>query len=381
MLFDTTRPFMKICIDIQSAVSQRAGVGRYTRSLVEHLPTALSPDDALSVFYFDFQKLGQGLVHERIRERAVRWVPGRVVQGAWKYFSFPPFDWLAGGADVYHFPNFVRPPLMRGKSVVTIHDVSFLRYPETTEKGNLAYLTAKIHATCRKADAIITDSEFSASEIETLLGVPREKIHPVHLGLSLGVFSPSTASKSGELIRLGLEKSYLLCVGTLEPRKNYPFLIDVFEQLTDYDGDLVIAGMPGWKYEPILDRIKNSPCADRIRYLEYVEDDQLAALYSGADLFVFPSIYEGFGFPPLEAMMGGTAVVSSAAASLPEVLGDAARIVEGFDASEWAESIQQLLNSPEERERMIEAGKVHTQIFDWVKTAEDTLKVYREVLS
>jgi glycosyltransferase involved in cell wall biosynthesis len=372
---------MKICIDIQSAVAQRAGVGRYTRSLVEHMPAALEPEDSLSVFYFDFQKQGQGLQHERVSEKAVRWVPGRVVQGAWKYLHFPPFNWLAGRADVYHFPNFVRPPMLGGKSVVTIHDVSFLRFPETTEKGNLAYLKAKIHHTCRQADAIITDSEFSAREIESLLGVPTDKIHPVHLGLSLGVFSPSPASKSDTLIKLGLEKPYLLCVGTLEPRKNYPFLVDVFERLKEYDGDLVIAGMRGWKYGPILERIQNSPCADRIRYLEYVEDDQLSALYSGADLFVFPSLYEGFGFPPLEAMLCGTAVVSSAAASLPEVLGDAACLVEGYEAENWVEAIRELLGSESKRKQLREAGEAQTKIFDWNRTARETLDVYRKVLS
>lgn len=372
---------MKICIDIQSAVAQRAGVGRYTRSLVEHMPAVLEPDDSLTVFYFDFQKQGQGLQHGHITEKAVRWVPGRVVQGAWKYLHFPPFNWLAGRADVYHFPNFVRPPMMGGRSVVTIHDVSFLRFPETTEKGNLAYLRAKIRHTCRYADAIITDSEFSGREIESLLGVPTSKIHPVHLGLSLGVFSPSPASKSDTLIKLGLEKPYLLCVGTLEPRKNYPFLIEVFEHLKDYHGDLVIAGMRGWKYGPVLDRMLTSPCADRIHYLEYVEDGQLSALYSGADLFLFPSIYEGFGFPPLEAMMCGTPVVSSAAASLPEVLGNAACIIEGYQAEEWAETVQHLLDSESKRTQMRDAGEIRAKMFDWNRTARETLDVYRKVHS
>lgn len=372
---------MNLCIDIQSAVTQRAGVGRYTRCLVEHLPLAMDASDRLKVFYFDFQRKGQPLHHDRIEERAIRWVPGRFVQNSWKRLNFPPFDWLAGSADLYHFPNFVRPPLTRGRSVVTIHDVSFLRFPETTEKKNLAFLRSRIRQTVRKADAIITDSRFSADEIVECLGADPERIHAVHLGLSMGLFAPSPATRMDLLMKMGLERPYLLCVGTLEPRKNYPFLVEVFEALDDYDGDLVIAGMPGWKFDPILERFRNSPRAGRIRYLEYVGDDQLAALYGGADLFVFPSIYEGFGFPPLEAMMNNAPVVSSTAGSLPEVLGDAACLIDGYDVQVWAEQIRRLLGDSGAQERLRKRGREKAASYTWEKTAQETLDVYRKVLA
>lgn len=368
-------------MDIQSAVAQRAGVGRYTRALAEHLPDALAAGDSLEVFYFDFQRQGQRLDDPRVRERVVRWIPGRIMQTAWKRLRFPPFDWLAGGADVYHFPNFIRPSLLRGRSVVTLHDVSFLRMPETTEAKNLSYLRARIQNTVRRCDAVITDSRFSAREIEELLPVSADRIHPIHLGLSHGTYSLTPATRNDLLIRVGLDKPFMLFVGTLEPRKNIPFLIEVFEALDAYDGNLVIAGMPGWKFEPILEKIKNSSCADRIHYLKYVDDDLLAALYGGTDLFLFPSLYEGFGFTPLEAMLNGAAVVSSAAGSLPEVLGEAAMILNGYDAAHWAHEIQQLLGDSDRLKALREGGPDHAASYRWEDTARATLDVYRKVAS
>ncbi|MFH0908428.1 MAG: glycosyltransferase family 1 protein [bacterium] len=370
---------MKVCIDIQAAIAQRAGVGRYTKALVEHLG-ALAGDDELALFYFDFQRKGTPFPVAGAGQKAVRWCPGRVVQKAWKEIGWPPFDWLAGPADVYHFPNFILPPLTRGKSVVTIHDTSFLRHPETTEEKNLRYLNAKIRDTVRRADAIITDSVFSAMEIETLLKAPREKLHPVLLGLPGDLRRPAGEAVREVRSRHSLARPYLLLVGTLEPRKNVPFLVEVFEKLGGFDGDLVIAGMRGWKYEPILQRMQVSPRRERIRYLEYVDEEDLPALYAGAELFVFPSFYEGFGFTPLEAMACGTPVIASSAGSLPEVLGGAAELVEAFDTDEWTARVGALLADRGRCEQLRVRGLEHVKRFDWNETARKTWNVYRGVV-
>ena len=238
-------------MDIQASLGQRAGVGRYVRELLAHLGPEAGPDE-LSAFYFDFKRTGLESPPPRVDLRACRWMPGRVAQAAWKRFGFPPYDWFAGEADVYHFPNFIRPPLSRGRrSVVTIHDVSFLRMPETTEAKNLAWLSAEIHRTVERADAILTDSRFSAREIVELLGVPEGKVFPVWLGLPPFGPPPPPGEAAGLRSELGLEKPYLLMVGTLEPRKNLPFLVKVYEALKDFQGDLVIAGGLGWKTGPI----------------------------------------------------------------------------------------------------------------------------------
>lgn len=368
-------------MDIQAGVAQRAGVGRYVQKLVEHLGQFVTANDALRLFYFDFQRQGQSLSAAGAELRPCRWLPGRYIQTAWKRLHFPPFDWLAGAADVYHFPNFIIPPLTRGKAVVTIHDVSFLRFPEAAEPRNLAYLTAKIRNTVARADAIITDSAFSGREIQELLGVPAEKIHPILLGLPSDLRRPDAPAITAMRQRLGLARPYLLSLGTLEPRKNFPFLIETFERLKGFDGDLVIAGMKGWKYEPILARVKNSPQAARIRYLEYVPEEQLAALYAGAELFVFPSLYEGFGFTPLEAMACGTPALISANGSLPEVCGGGAELVPELNAERWAQCIAALLGDSAARAALVQRGLAHVQRFNWAAAARQTWAVYRQVVA
>jgi glycosyltransferase involved in cell wall biosynthesis len=309
--------------------------------------------------------------------RAVRWFPGRVAQKAWKMWDAPPFDFFSGPADVYHFPNFIRPPLRRGKSVVTIHDVAFLRYPETIEAGNYRYLTSQIRNTVERADAIITVSQFTAREVVELLNVPHQKLFPIASGVDQHVHKPGRDALALMRRELNIERPYLLTVGTLEPRKNISFLLDVFERLEGFDGDLVIAGMRGWKYEPVLDRIATSPRRDRIRYVEYVTEHLLGPLYAAAELFVFPSLYEGFGFTPLEAMQHETPVVCSAAGSLPEVLGDAAVVVNEWDADAWAAVVQSMLSDTARRTKCIQRGLHRARQFTWSHTAEKTWSVYR----
>lgn len=371
---------MKVCIDVQSAVVQRAGVGRYTQQLVTHLG-ALAGDDHLTLFSFDFKRRGLPLSVPGATETAVHWIPGRAVQWGWKRLNWPPFDRLAGSADLYHFPNFVRPPLRRGKSVVTIHDMSFVRYPRFAEDGNLRFLNARIQDTARRADAIITDSSFSAGEIRDLLPVAGDRVFPIPLGIGDDFAAPPVERVRAVRERLGLGRPYLLTVGTLEPRKNVAFLVDVFERLDAFDGDFVIAGMRGWKCEATLDRLKTSSRADRIRYLDYVPGADLPALYAGAELFVIASHYEGFGFPPLEAMACGVPVVSSNGGSLGEILGDAAVVLDAFDRDDWIARIGRVLTDVDWRNRLVAAGRDRAAGFTWNETARRTWEVYRKVAS
>lgn len=369
---------MKVCVDIQAAIAQRAGVGRYTKLLVEHLGQQVLSQDELGLFYFDFKRHGEPFPVANATQRSVQWVPGRIVQKAWKSVGFPPFNWFSGGADVFHFPNFIRPPLSKGKSVVTIHDVSFLRYPETLEAKNFAFLSKCIKDTVAKADAIITDCQFVADELRELMDVPEEKLHPILLGLH-DIESPGAEQVKTFREQHQLDRPYLLNVGTLEPRKNHLFLIDVFDQLDSFDGDLILAGMKGWKFEPIMERIAASPKADRIRHLDYVADEDLPALYAGAELFVFPSRYEGFGFPPLEAMACGTAVLSSTAGSLAEVLGDGAETLPIENPADWATAIERILGDERLRADCIARGSAKAASYDWAETARQTWDVYRKV--
>lgn len=377
---------MKVVMDIQAGVGQGAGIGRYVRELVGHAREGMGAGDELTGVYFDFKGAGWRGTAEGVGLKGCRWMPGRLAQAAWKRLHWPPYEWFAGEGDVYHFPNFVIPPMRkrgRSKRVVTIHDVSFLRLPETTEEKNLAWLRAEIGRTAAEADVVLTDSRFSAEEIHETLGVERERIHPVWLGLDGFAGGAQKAGEGAEDVavrkRLGLERPYLLMVGTLEPRKNLPFLVRVFETLRDWDGELVLVGRKGWKTETLERAMEISPRRDRIRHLEGLGDEALRAVYGGAALFVYPTLYEGFGFPPLEAMMRGVPVLSARNSSLPEVLGDAAEWVEGFDAEEWAAAIRRLLSDADRRAALRTTGFAQAARFPWRETARRTWDVYRLV--
>lgn len=369
---------MHICMDIQSAITQRAGVGRYTRLLAQHLGTT-AQSDSLSLFYFDFKRKGEPFTVANADTHVVRWCPGRVAQLAWKHLGWPPVDLLAGNADLYHFPNFILPPLRRGRSVVTIHDMSFARFPEFAEEKNLQYLKSHLKRTAEHADAIIAVSEFSAQEICELLKVPPDRVFAVLNGIDEALCAPEPERIARVRRELDLERPYLLALGTIEPRKNYAFLVDLFEHLDDFDGCLAIAGMAGWKCDPIFERFRNSPRAHDIRWLEYVNDDQLAALYAGAEMFICTSHYEGFGFPPLEAMACGTPVVSSVGGSLGEVLGEAAVVIDSFDIDEWLTDIRRVLDDSELRSSLRTAGFQQAAGFRWSDTAAKTWDIYRKV--
>ena len=369
---------MNVCVDIQPALSQGAGVGRYTRELAAHLGECRGTD-TVRFFYFDFRRRGPPL--EGFNCRAVRWCPGAIIRKSWEFFDWPPFDRLALRADVFHFPNFIIPPLASGRAVVTVHDASFMRYPEMAEEKNLAYLKARMSKSIRRADAIITDSRFSAGEIVELFRADPGRVFPIPLGVAGHLRAPERGDIERFRRSRGLDKPYLLTVGTLEPRKNTAFLAEVFEALNSFDGELVIAGMRGWKYEPILERLRASPREGSIRYLEYVGDEELPALYAGAELFLFPSVYEGFGFPPLEAMACGTPVIASTAGSLPEVLGDGAILVGDFDAGNWAHKISRLLADNARRKIMSDRGRAWVSRYTWSETARQTWEVYRKAAS
>jgi len=372
---------MQICIDVQSAIMQQAGVGRYTTQLVTHLAPLLdtASGDALRLAYFDFKGKGQPLGLGHAETRSIRWCPGRLAQRLWRHLQWPPYDTFSGAADVFHFPNFIAPPLRRGRTVVTIHDMSFARHPELADEKNQRYLNHEILRTVDRADAIITDSTFSADEITSMLPVDPETVFPIHLGISADFVAPPEAQITAELGRLGIDRPYILTVGTLEPRKNIARLIDLFESLTPFDGLLVLAGNPGWKYEPILDRIRRSPAAARIRRLNYVPDHSLPALYAGAQLFVITSFYEGFGFPPLEAMACGTPVLSSTGGSLAEVLGHGAVLVREDTIDAWHDAASRLLQDSNHRATSIAAGREQAGLYRWSETARQTLDVYRKV--
>ncbi len=367
-------------MDIQSAVAQTAGVGRYARMLAESMGEFAEADE-LTLFHFDFRAESEPVEAPRARVRRVGWCPGRVAQKAWNTFGWPSFDFWAGAADLFFFPNFVLPPVRKGKTAVTIHDMSYVRFPEFAEDRNRRYLEARLPRTVEQADAIITVSRFSAQEISEILKVHPARIYPVYHGISEHFKRPDAGKIASALAHFSIDRPYLLSVGTIEPRKNIPFLIKFFESLADFDGKLVVAGMPGWKYEPIIDAMRQSSRAKDILYLRYVGNIHLPALYAGTEAFLLPSFYEGFGFPPLEAMACGAPVISSARGSLPEVLGPGAVLLDEFDCDAWGAALRRVMTDTDFRRQLTQTGPEWASRFKWRNTARETWDVFRRVFA
>lgn len=372
---------MIVSLQLQAAIAQRAGVGRYVHTLAPHLAARKGDEDRLLGFYFDFRRKGSPFPPGLLEERRITWMPGALAQQAWKRLGAPPYTWFAPRADVHHFTNFVIPPLPRGaKAVVTVHDASYLRFPETLEPKNLAYLRKHIDATLRRADLVLTISETMAAELREACALPADRVRATLLGPPPALAPVESAEADTLLKPLGLDRPFLLHVGTLEPRKNHPFLFEVFNRLETFDGDLVLCGMEGWHVEPILRALEASPKRDRIRRLNYVSDQQLTALYRRAEVMLFPSLYEGFGLPPIEAMRQGCPVISSDGGSLPEVVGQGGQVLP-LDAEAWVTAVETLLSDTEQRAAQIAAGHARAADFSWERCADQTWAAYREVAS
>lgn len=372
---------MIVSLQLQAAIAQRAGVGRYVHTLAPLLAAHKGVDDRLLGFFFDFRNNGSPFPAGTLEEHRVRWVPGAAVQQAWKRLGFPPYTWFAPHADVHHFTNFVIPPVSRkAKTVVTIHDASYLRFPETLEPKNLAYLRKHIDATVRRADLILTVSETIAAELREAYSLPRDRVRATRLGPPPSM-TPIEEDAAGPLLKpLGLDKPFLLHVGTLEPRKNHTFLFEVFNRLDTFEGDLVLCGMEGWHVEPILRALENSPKRTRIRRLDFVSDAQLTALYRRAEALLFPSLYEGFGLPPIEAMRQGCPVISSDGGSLPEVVGQGGMVLP-LETETWVAAVGALLSDSARRAAQVEAGRTRAAEFSWERCADETWAAYRAVAS
>lgn len=357
---------------------RNAGLSRYIYNLMHHLPL-VAPDLALVGYVGDSNVSIPGW---QMRPSAWRTTsaPRRIM---WEQLAQP---WALGrdGVRLVHAPVYVGPLVRKCPMVVTIHDLTFFRYPELFPSGNRRYLQRMTQATATRASRVIVDSASTKSDVVDLLGVPSERIDVIYPGVTDGIIRRKDHQETAAFrARHALQGDLVLFVGTLEPRKNIALLLDAWSVLAGRHGlrpTLVIVGGKGWFYESLFARVQALGLADSVRFAGYVPDDELAKWYAAATLFVFPSLYEGFGFTPLEAMASGVPVVTSNRSSLPEVVGDAGLVLPPDDPVAWADTIAMLLASPEKRAAMVEAGFRQAARFSWHETARQTAGVYRQVL-
>lgn len=370
-----------IALELQPCCGKRSGIGTYTYELAKRLKSDDEIQFCGNLFNFcgrnDNSEALQGIDMD-ITVRKL--MPYGVYRRIWDLLPITYENLFPKKVALNLFFNFIVPPKMRGKIITTVYDMTYVRFPETMDARNLRRISAGMERSAKRSDRIITISEFSKREIIDLLGVPEEKVSVIYSAPS---FSEETADSEVTLGKYGITKPYILYVGTIEPRKNLVRLIHAFEMLKRNEKlpyRLVLAGGKGWQNEEIYRAAKESPFAEDIIFTGYISNSERNCLYQNAELFVFPSLYEGFGMPPLEAMHWGCPVVTSDAASMPEICGDATALVNPLDEEDIVKGIMAVLSDKEYAESLRKKGYEREKKFTWETSAQQLISVCKEVL-
>ncbi len=370
-----------IALELQPCCGKRSGIGTYTYELAKRLKSDDEIQFCGNLFNFcgrnDNSQALQGI---NMDMNVSRVFPYGVYRRLWRALPISYDNLFSQKSDGTVFFNYIVPPKIRGKIITTVYDMTYVRFPETMDARNLRRISAGMERSAKRSDRIITISEFSKREIIDLLGVPEEKVSVIYSAPS---FSEETVDSEDTLGKYGITKPYILYVGTIEPRKNLVRLIHAFEMLKRNEKlpyRLVLAGGKGWQNEEIYRAAKESPFAEDIIFTGYISNSERNCLYQNAELFVFPSLYEGFGMPPLEAMHWGCPVVTSDAASMPEICGDAAALVNPLDEEDIVKGIMAVLSDKEYAESLRKKGYEQEKKFTWETSAQQLISVCKEVL-
>ncbi|MBI5567635.1 MAG: glycosyltransferase family 4 protein [Chloroflexi bacterium] len=384
---------MRIGIDYTSAATQGAGIGRYTRELMRAL-LAQPSANKYSFFYAKSKPIDESPVTSY--RSTIRRVPfhDKWLMRVWQRFRIPlPVELIVGKIDLFHSPDFTLPPTLPGvPTLLTVHDLSFVRDPDSAWPSLRAFLNRAVPRSVQRATHVLADSLATKYDLIELFGTPAEKITVLYSGVEPR-FAPVRDRTEIDRVcaKYHLPRPFILSVGTLQPRKNYARLIQAFASLIndphpstplrfaqDASGDhhLVITGGKGWLYESIFEQVKSLGLENRVHFPGFVDDADLPALYSAADLFAYVSLYEGFGLPLLEAMACGTPVIASNVSSLPEVVGDVGLQVDPRDVSAITRALRAMLERSDLRETSIAAGLDRARTFTWEKAANQLLSIY-----
>ncbi|MCX8037015.1 MAG: glycosyltransferase family 4 protein [Candidatus Sumerlaeia bacterium] len=374
---------MRIGIDGSSILPRRTGMGHYTSHLLAHLAKT-DPENQYVVFLNSMRNRPQreswmehgnfSVVHRRL--------PGPLLLYAWRYLNWPPVERFLGGVDVFHSPATYVPPQRRGGRVTTVHDLYFLHHPEDCSLLGGRFLRATLPRRLKEMDRIITISEATRRDLIELLHVPPERIAVVYLGVDprfRRVESP--AERAAVCARYGLPDRFILFIGTLEPRKNVERLIEACARVRSEIRDaphLVVAGSRAQGAAQVDAAVARFDLGGHVVFAGYVPQADLPALYSAADLFVLPSLYEGFGMPVVEAMACGTPVVAGDTSSLRELVTGRGTLVNPLHADDIARGIVQMLRDAPVRAACIERGLEFARTLTWERCAQQTLAVYLE---
>lgn len=379
---------MNLGIDAR-LLDNNTGIGRYTRSLFfEYIHNPWLHQDRIVLFY-DKQFQLPSIFSDQSGSALVGLPKNCQVVTAhcqprilWTNWYLPPLL-RHHDIDVYHgVCNFELPVRKMCRYVVTIHDLVPLFFPELVPKKHLLFFKLFMKRAAQTADLIITDSEHSKRDIVQHFRIPEGKIRVIYLGYTLPSEDTDDQQRLQDmLLRYGIAQPYLLFVGVIEPKKNLERLIDAFVLLQEESSlgkerQLVIAGGKGWLSDQLYRKVRDQQLEHRVLFTGFIPEKELSLLYRGAELFVFPSLYEGFGLPVVEAMSYGTPVVTSSVSSLPEIVGEAGMLVDPYEPSDICRGIRTVLSDTSLQAQMKEAGLAQARKFSWQRTAEETYNVY-----
>lgn len=378
---------MKFLVNAASLSPPVTGIGRYTYNLMHELESML---DLEFVYLYNTNWSSElvacrntALPVARIKSLFKKIVPNPYIVANWiRQRSFDSFV-RSHESVLYHEPNYL-PLDFSGKTVITVHDLSVFRHPEAHPIDRVKLFNEALPSVLNKVDAIVVDSEFIKKEVIDFFPISPDKVFTTLLGVG-DEFKPYDENLTANVLHENKlkYKEYLLVVGTLEPRKNLPLVLESYQRLSAELRDrfpLVIAGMRGWNLEQFDDGLQKMVIDGQVRLLGYVDDAELPMVYAGARAFLFPSKYEGFGLPPLEAMASGVPVIASNRASIPEVVGEAGILLDPDDSQIWANAITELLEDSEMEQRLIVASLQRAKEFTWRRCAEQTIKAYEYAL-
>lgn len=359
---------------------RQSGVSTYIRHLVRGQASAAGGDEIL-VYLPSTDPVPDVPLGPHLRVRVSPIPLGHpLVRLGWEHSGFP-FTLWRDRVDLLHATMNVAPWWTPCPVVVTIHDLAYLRYPHVHPRGRRIYLSAFTRFTVRRARAVIAVSEYTRGEIGRLLRVPDERTHVIYEGVDADFCPLPQDQVEAFRRRRGLPEHYLLYVGNLEPRKNLVRLVQAYAGLADKGGTrLVLAGARGWGYGDLFQAVDQLGLSGRVLFPGFVPREELPLWYNGAQAFVYPSLYEGFGLPPLEAMACGIPVIVSTAASLPEVVGEAGLQVPPEDVQALTAALQRLLTDKDLKASLVERGLAQAQRFTWERMARETANLYRRVL-
>jgi glycosyltransferase involved in cell wall biosynthesis len=375
---------VRILVDFTQIPLRRAGAGVYAENLVRRLPSFLGADDLLFLLLQKDEVTLPRLLADR-KNVHLLFVPSRVIRNRLILMLYEqlvlPWLLLIHKIDVLHTLHYTIPLWAPSARVVTFHDLTVLLWPQMHTRGRRVIMPLYIRSAWRLADVILFVSAATRRDAERLLPVFETRLNRVvPLGVNLDALSrPAQAELRSGLDSLQINKPYVLFVGTIEPRKNLVRLIHAFEDIAAQFPEhiLILAGKLGWGFDPVLEAVASSPIRKRIRHLGYISDESKRVLLGGCELLVYPSLYEGFGLPVLEAMAAGIPLITSNVSSLPEVVGAAALLVDPESVDQIAAAMALLLGDRDLANKYGALGQERARMFSWENTAAETYKAYQ----